>query len=345
MVNPTLIIAEAGVNHNGDIKAAIELIDIAANAGANAIKFQTFKAENLVTQSAAKAAYQQQQTGTGSQYQMLKNLELSYDAHFELIDYCKQKNIEFMSTAFDEVSLVFIVKLGIKRIKSPSGEITNRPFIEKMASYDLPIILSTGMSTLDETQEAIQWIQTIREQKQFNAPLAEKLSLLHCTSNYPTAYENVNLRAMQTLSQFGVPIGYSDHTLSTLVPSIAVAMGATIIEKHFTTDRTLPGPDHQASLEPAELTQMIQQVRITEQCLGDGIKAPQKDELPIRDIARKSVTLRNAKAKGSILTQEDLYLVRPGTGIPPKSLEELIGKKVSLDLQEQTTLLWEHIQG
>ena len=251
----TFIIAEAGVNHNGEDKLAYELVDVAVAARANAVKFQTFSASRVVQKTAAKASYQKDATGEGTQFDMLSKLEMSYDLHRGLMDYCKQKNIEFMSTPFDEISATFLKTEGIKRIKIPSGEITNIIFLRHIASLGLPMILSTGMATISEITEAIA---TLRTHWSGKGSLEDALSLLHCTSNYPTAPEDVNLRAMDTIAKItGLRVGYSDYTLGIAVGPAAVAMGATILEKHFTLDRNFQGPDHKASLEPEELETMI----------------------------------------------------------------------------------------
>lgn len=341
----TFIIAEAGVNHNGSLDMALRLVEIASNAGADAVKFQTFKAETLVLPGAPKAEYQIKQTGSqGDQFSMVRALELSHEAHEALFKRCRELNIEFMSTAFDVESAEFLARLGMHRVKIPSGELTNRPFIEFLAKQGKPMILSTGMASLDEVADAVGWIEKALLDAGLQTRLQDCLTLLHCTSNYPTALEDVNLRALQTLSErFGLPVGYSDHTAGTRVASLAVAMGATVIEKHFTLDRSLPGPDHQASLEPVELEQMVAEIRATELLLGDGVKQPRASELPVRALVRRSVTLLRAVSAGQALTRADLGLLRPGTGIAPESLEEVVGRRVRDAVPAGHTLAWEDL--
>jgi len=341
-VKPCLIIAEAGVNHNGSEELAFELVNAAVAAGANAVKFQTFKAEKLVTRSAQKAAYQVVQTGAGDQFAMLKALELSDAAHERLAAYCCQKGIEFLSTAFDEESADFLVALGCPRLKIPSGELTNAPFVRYLASKGLPLILSTGMADLQEVAQTVVWIAEARERAGHGEPLRDVLTLLHCTSNYPAPLSDVNLLAMQTLSKhFGLPVGYSDHTEGISVAPIARALGAELYEKHFTLDRSLRGPDHAASLEPGELKQMVELLRRTDVILGDGIKAPTTPELEVRIAARRSVTLARDVAEGVPLTAEDLCLMRPGDGIAPAALEQVLGRHLKLAMGAGQTLHWE----
>ena len=335
------IIAEAGVNHNGSEELALKLIDEAVRAGAEAVKFQTFQAESLVVPGADKAEYQKAQTGEGDQFSMLKQLELSRDLHRRLKDHCDASNIEFMSTAFDMDSADFLVELGIKRIKIPSGELTNHPFIAHLAGKGLPLILSTGMATLDEVLQAMQVVRDVRLRKNFLEPLEGCLTLLHCTSNYPAKIGDINLRAMKTLQEeTGLSVGYSDHSEGLLVSPAAVTLGAKVIEKHFTLDRSLPGPDHAASLEPEELKQMIANIRAVEQALGSPVKAPAPSELPVRDAARRSVTLTRNVVQGEALAMNDLALLRPGTGIPPRDLERVAGRAVNANLPKGHTLKW-----
>ncbi len=337
----TLIIAEAGVNHNGDEALALALVDRAADCGADIVKFQTFKADKLVRKGAAKAEYQQRTTGGGDQHSMLRSLELSDDLHRKLLERCAARGIEFMSTAFDEDSADFLVGLGMGRLKIPSGELTNHPFLAHLAAKNLPIILSTGMSTLDEVREAIAVIAAERACLGFAAPLGEMLTILHCTSNYPTRLEDVNLRVIPMLIEaLGLPVGYSDHTEGILIPVAAVAAGAVVIEKHFTLDRGLPGPDHTASIEPGELAEMVDRVRQVERALGVADKQPMASEIPVRDLVRRSVTIIRPLAAGAALAREDLALLRPGDGIPPKDLERVIGRRTTHALAEGTTLQW-----
>jgi N,N'-diacetyllegionaminate synthase len=319
------VVAEAGVNHNGSLDLALQLIDAAAEAGADAVKFQTFRAETLVGAGVGKAEYQQRATGSGDQRAMLESLELSYDDHAVLYERCASRGIEFLSTPFDEDAVEFLVGLGMRRIKIASGELTNRPFIELVASKGLPVILSTGMAELAEVAEAIEWIRRARPA----ATVDDALILLHCTSNYPTALADVNLRAMSTMARtFGLRVGYSDHTVGVDVAPVAVALGAEVIEKHFTLDRSLPGPDHMASLEVPELRRMIDAIRSAELVLGDGIKAPRPSEVAVRDLVRRSVAARRELPAGHVLGSADLTCMRPGTGIPPKALASVVGRSL-----------------
>lgn len=317
------VIAEAGVNHNGSIDLALQLIDAAAEAGADAVKFQTFRAETLVGPGVGKASYQERTTGSGDQRAMLRALELAYDDHVVLYDRCAACGIEFLSTPFDGEALEFLVNLGMRRIKIASGDLTNRPLIELAASKGLPIILSTGMSELSEVAEAIHWIRRARP----SSEQTDDIVLLHCTSNYPTALADVNLLAMSTMQRaFGLPVGYSDHTEGREVAPLAVALGATVIEKHFTLDRSLPGPDHMASLEVPELREMIKAIRAASIALGDGAKMPRPVEIAVRDLVRRSVAARHDLPAGHVLRIADLTCMRPGTGIPPKRLDSLVGR-------------------
>jgi N,N'-diacetyllegionaminate synthase len=329
MKNPVLIIAEAGVNHNGSIDIAKKLIDAAKNAGADYVKFQTFKAANLVTKAAKKAEYQIANTtgsGEGNQFQMLKALELSLADHLELISYCKEKEINFLSTAFDLESIDLLSELNIDLFKIPSGEITNLPYLKRIGKTGKKVILSTGMCTLEDIESAISVLLAQGVNR-------SELVVLHCNTEYPTPYEDVNLRAMKSIeSQLSVSIGYSDHTPGIEVPIAAVALGAIVIEKHFTLDRNMPGPDHKASLEPAELKQMVSAIRNIEISLGSGIKQPSPSELKNIAIARKSIHLARDMKKGELIQEEDLVMKRPGDGISPMKMEILIGKKLILDL-------------
>jgi len=338
------VIAEAGVNHNGSEEMAFQLVEEAVESGADAVKFQTFKAESLVQKGAEKAEYQKTTTGDGDQYEMLKKLELSDEAHTRLADYCKTKGIEFLSTGFDEASIDMLLELGMQRLKVPSGELTNKPYIEFVAQKNRPIILSTGMADLDEVNEAITWVKACRDTHGFSAPLQEILTILHCTSNYPAPLDSVNLRAMQTMAdEFGLPVGYSDHTAGILIAPVAVAMGATVIEKHFTLDKQLPGPDHQASLEPHELAQMIKDIRAVERSLGNGAKAPTEEELQVRQVVRRSIVLAKDVKKGDVITREHLTLLRPEGGIHPKYINDVIGKRFVRDLETDYLLQWSDI--
>ncbi len=316
---PCFIIAEAGVNHNGDMQLARQLVDVAAAAGADAVKFQTFKAERLVTRDAPQAAYQAANTGqTESQFAMLKRLELLPDMHTDLQAYCAKKHIMFLSTPFDEASADFLHGLGVPAFKLSSGDLTNTPLLAHIARLGRPMIVSTGMATLGEVETAVQTIHEARN---------EQLVLLHCVSNYPAADADTNLRAMATLeAAFGVPVGYSDHTLGIDIPLAAVALGARVLEKHFTLNRDLPGPDHQASLEPDELRAMVAGVRRVEAALGDGRKVPAANEAETRQLARKSIVAVQAIPAGAVITAAMLGVMRPGTGYPPAQVEMLAGR-------------------
>ena len=322
-----IIIAEAGVNHNGDLKTAFELIDAAAAAGVDYVKFQTFTAERLVSRKAPKAAYQEDNTGTKGegQFEMLKALELDDAAHDALIKYCNKKGVKFFSTAFDVQGIDYLAEKGLDLIKVPSGEITNLPYLRRVASKGLPVLLSTGMSDLADVEAALNVLLSKLDRK--------NITILHCNTQYPTPIADVNLRAMTTLADaFKVRVGYSDHTLGIEVPIAAVARGAVCIEKHFTLSRSLPGPDHRASLEPEELRQMVEAIRHIELALGDGIKRPSPSELPNRNVARKSIHTARELTGGSRLTENDLIMLRPGEGISPMEVDSLIGRKVRRDL-------------
>lgn len=338
------IIAEAGVNHNGDEAMALRLVDAAAAAGADAVKFQTFRAERLVTTSARTAAYQQANTGENSQFAMLRRLELSPESHIRLAARCRQAGIEFLSTPFDELSADDLVRLGMQRIKVASGEMTNLPFLRHLVRTRLPLIISTGMATLDEVEETMQAVADEYRRLGDERGAAELVTLLHCTSNYPTAPSAVNLRAMLTLRhRFGVRVGYSDHTEGILAATSAVALGACLIEKHFTLDHSLPGPDHPASLEPGELTEMVRQIRVVEQMLGSGEKKPAQSELAVRDLVRRSIVARRPIPAGAVLQAEDLELLRPGTGIPPQHLPRVIGRQIKAAIPQGAMLEWDQL--
>ncbi|MDB5636886.1 MAG: neuB [Bradyrhizobium sp.] len=337
----TFIIAEAGVNHNGDEKMAQALVEAAAKSGADAVKFQTFSADKVVRKGAETAGYQKQATGESDQHAMLKSLEMSETLHQRLFDHCTQVGIEFMSTAFDEEALDFLVALGIKRIKVPSGEITNAPLLRHMAGKRLPLIVSTGMADLNEVVAAVDIIRQTRTAKGLVEPLTEMVTILHCTSNYPTDSADVNLRAMNTMARAtGLSVGYSDHTLGLAVSTAAVALGARVIEKHFTLDRELPGPDHKASLEPDQLGALVRQIRDVEVALGSDVKAPTASELPVRDLVRRSITTVRNIAKGEAIAANDIALLRPGTGIPPAQLDAAIGRRATRDIAANETLQW-----
>lgn len=332
--SPCFIIAEAGVNHNGNVEMARRLVEVAAQAGADAVKFQTFKAERLVTLDAPKAEYQQQATADDeSQYEMLRRLELSAEAHYELAAYCREQDIIFMSTPFDEESADFLSGLGVALFKIPSGEITNPFFLKHVAGKGKPLIISTGMAYLGEVEAAVHAVTEAGN---------SDFILLHCVSNYPAHPSEVNLRAMQTMqAAFGVPVGYSDHTPGTEIALAAVALGACVIEKHFTLDRNLPGPDHRASLEPKELTAMVRGIRAVETALGHGRKEPTPSEIKIAAVARKSLIARQNIPAGTVLTEELIGVKRPGTGLPPTMQPYLVGRKTKYAIPAGTLLTLE----
>ncbi len=333
---PVFVVAEAGVNHNGDLDLALRLVDIAAEAGADAVKFQTFSADSLVTGGARKAEYQQETTGAGeSQRVMLRRLELGADAHARLQSRAAVRGLLFFSTPFDEGSADLLDALEVPLFKVPSGEVTNLPLLRHLAAKKRPIILSTGMATLAEVADAVATIRAAGD-----PPLA----ILHCLSAYPAPPNDVNLRAMDTLrAQFGCPIGFSDHTLGTEIALAAVARGAAIIEKHVTSDKALPGPDHRASLEPRELTEMIRAIRRVESSLGDGEKRPMPSELDTRDVARRSLVAARPIGRGERLDRAMLSIKRPGTGIPPAQLERALGRAARRDLAADEVIRWEDL--
>lgn len=337
------IIAEAGVNHNGQDDLAYTLVDKAFEAGADAIKFQTFSADKVVQKSAAKAQYQQAATGGGSQYDMLKKLEMSPELHEGLMAHCAKLGIEFMSTPFDADSADFLVTHGMKHMKIPSGEITNHVFLRHLAGLGVPLILSTGMATTDEITEAVD---VLHAHWSGTEALEDTLTILHCTSNYPTAPEHVNLRAMATIGTLtGMPIGYSDHTLGIAVCPAAVALGAQVLEKHFTLDRKMEGPDHKASLEPDELKAMIDHVRIIEAALGSAEKGPTETEHEMRVLARRSIAAGRNIPAGTTLSADDLVLLRPATGILPKHYDSIIGRQTTRAITAGDTLQWDAVDG
>lgn len=330
----TIVIAEVGVNHNGDLNIAKELIKEASIAGADVVKFQSFNADSLVTESAPKADYQVlSNEDKDSSYQMLKKLELSKDDHVVLINECKAHSIEFLSTAFDIDNLDLLLELNMSRIKIPSGEITNLPFLKYISSINMPVILSTGMADLNEIENAIGILLS-------NKLSRSNLSILHCTSQYPAPFEEVNLRAIPALkNKFGIEVGYSDHTLGIEASIVAVALGATIIEKHITLDSDLPGPDHKASIEPNHLKDMISAIRNIEIGLGDGVKKPSLSEIKMRDVARKSIVAKKKIYKDEILTIENMTIKRPGNGISPMLIEELFGTRAVKDFAEDELII------
>jgi len=348
----TYIIAEAGVNYNGSRDMALQLVDVAVEAGADAVKFQTFKAENLVTKGAAKAEYQNETTDNAeTHFEMLKKLELSHDLHYELIEYCHKSRIEFLSTAFDLESLDFLANcLNLKTLKIPSGEITNGPLLLAHAKTGCNLILSTGMATLGEIEDALgvlafglindnslkpskmafqQSYLSIEGQKL----LKDKVAILHCTTEYPVPPSAINLNAMQTMrNAFGLCIGYSDHSEGIIVPIAAVAQGATVIEKHFTLDRKLPGPDHKASLEPDDLKSMVMAIRTVEKSMGNGVKSPMPSEIKNRVIVRKSLVAKKNIKQGEVFNKDNMTEKRPGIGISPMEYWNMMGKKTRIDI-------------
>ena len=327
-MSKVLIIAEAGVNHNGDINIAKKLIDVAVEAGADIVKFQTFKSENCVSKNAKKADYQLQTTNKQeSQLDMIKKLELDTKTHHILIDYCKQKNIEFLSTPFDIESVGLLHNLGLRIFKIPSGEITNLPYLREIGKLNQQVILSTGMANLGEIESAIEVLVDSGTKR-------ENITLLQCNTEYPTPFADVNLKAMKSLKKaFRLPVGYSDHTPGIAIPLAAVGMGAKVIEKHFTLDKNMEGPDHKASLEPHELKAMVQGIREIELALGDGIKRTSQSEAKNKPIARKSIVANCAIKKGEILSESNLYTKRPAGGISPMEWDKVIGTKAVRDFE------------
>jgi N,N'-diacetyllegionaminate synthase len=326
MTNRSLIIAEAGVNHNGDLRLAKQLIDAAANAGADLVKFQTFNADRQVTRTAVKASYQIEGTDSKeSQHEMLRRLELTADMHKELIAHCVARNIGFFSTGFDIESVDLLVSLGQDQFKIPSGEITNLPYLRHIGQFGKTIILSTGMASLGEIEAAIDALEEAGTTR-------ANITVMHCTTEYPTPMNEVNLRAMQSIqSAFGVAVGYSDHTPGIEVAIAAIAMGASVIEKHFTLDRNLPGPDHKASLEPLELKAMVDAIRNIEIALGDGVKRLTESEWRNRPVVRKSLVARKDIKAGEVFSTENVTSKRPGSGMCPMRLDEVIGRTAPRD--------------
>jgi N-acetylneuraminate synthase/N,N'-diacetyllegionaminate synthase len=337
-MSKVIIIAEAGVNHNGSMKNALKLIDIAKNAGANYIKFQTFLTDLNVSKNSPLADYQKNHTAK-NQYDLVKKLELSFEDFTDIQNYCKQKEIGFLSTGFDAPSINYLDSLEVDFFKIPSGEITNKPYLEMIALKKRPIILSTGMANIQEVNVALSILLSSGLTK-------NDITVLHCNTEYPTPMEDVNLKAMLHIQrEFGVKVGYSDHTLGIEVPIAAVALGAEVIEKHFTLDRTLPGPDHNASLEPDELKQMIKSIRNIEKAIsGNGLKEPSKSEQKNIVIARKSIHLKNDLNKDHVLGIEDIIMRRPGNGISPMDIDKVIGKKTNTNLLKDTMLNWKNLK-
>ncbi len=320
------IIAEAGVNHNGSVELACKLVDAAKKAGADCVKFQTFKSRNLVSLSAQKAEYQRNTTGEGSQVDMLKRLELSFDEFLQVKKYCEKVGICFLSTPFDFDSIGFLNSIDMPFWKIPSGEVTNYPYLVALAKTGKPVVMSTGMCEMAEIQAAIDVL---------NANGTKDIKLLHCNTEYPTPYEDVNLKAMQTIREaFGLEVGYSDHTKGIEVSVAAAALGAVVIEKHFTLDRNMEGPDHKASLEPDELSEMVSSIRHIEKAIGTGEKAPSPSEKKNIAIARKSIVAAKSIKTGEILTKDNITVKRPGTGISPMRWKDVLGTKAARDFKE-----------
>ncbi len=336
MSTKTIIIAEAGVNHNGVIVNAFKLVDAAVDAGVDYVKFQTFKAEKLVSKVAKKADYQIQNTNNSedSQYTMLKKLELSHQQHEEIIAYCNKKGIQFFSTAFDLDSLQYLKDIGLELVKIPSGEITNYPYLRLAAQLFKKVILSTGMCTMEDIEAALNVFLSAGISK-------DNITILHCNTEYPTPYEDVNLKAMLSIGEkFGTDIGYSDHTLGIEVPIAAVALGASVIEKHYTLDKNMDGPDHKASLEPDELKAMVQSIRIVEKSItGSGIKEPSASEMKNIKIARKSIVAKTTIQKGEVFTEDNITTKRPGDGISPMRWDDIIGQKATKDFSEEDLII------
>jgi len=329
------IIAEAGVNHNGDISIAKELISEASRSGADAIKFQTFHANDLLLKNAKKANYQKiNPNDRETQFEMIKKLELNQNDFIELYNYAIKKNVTFLSSPFDIKSVDFLDSIGIPAFKIASGELTNMPLIEHISSKKKPIILSTGMSSIEEIRNSISLIKKN----------TDNIILLHCISSYPTKYEDVNLRVIKTLkSEFNLPVGFSDHTIGILIPISAVALGACAIEKHFTLDNNFEGPDHKISLEPKEFRNMVNNIRIVEKALGDGVRVPTHEEEEIKKIARKSIVSKYDIPKGTLITKDLLDIKRPGTGIEPKYIEDIIGRKTTKEIKKNQLFNWDMI--
>jgi N-acetylneuraminate synthase len=334
---PCYIIAEAGVNHNGDIRLAKRLITAAVKSGADAVKFQTYSTDAIVTKAAGKAAYQKKTSGAAeTQYDMLKRLELSREAFRILSDYAKKKEIEFLSSPFDGQSADLLESIGINAYKIPSGEITNIPLLEQIGSYKKPVILSTGMADINEIREGLRAVRRGG---------ARDIVLLHCVTGYPVPLKFANLKMIQTLMKvFKVPVGFSDHTQGIIASILARALGACVIEKHFTLDRSLPGPDHRASLEPSELSELVEQIRIAEAALGNGEKIIARDEAKIKQVARKSLVAKVSISKGTKISPDMIDLKRPGNGIPVKYLSRIIGKKTKVAVKEDAVFQWDMLE-
>jgi N-acetylneuraminate synthase len=336
---PVFIIAEAGVNHNGDMDLALRLCDAACAAGADAVKFQTFRAADLVVPGAPTAAYQERQTGDLDQYAMLQRLELSEAQHQRIQAHCAALGLEFFSTPFSVDAVDMLVRLGVRRLKLSSGELTHRALVAHAAATQLPLLVSTGMATMAEVHEALRWVREARGH-------CRGVTVLHCTSSYPADDDMLNLRALGSMAaDLGMPVGYSDHSLGIEAALAAVALGATVIEKHLTLDRSLPGPDHSASLEPAEFGRMVAGIRRVSAMLGDGVKAPRPDEIDTARVARRSVVAAQDIAAGTVLRADMLACRRPATGIAPRDLPLVIGRTTRVPLAAGSVLQWAQLTG
>jgi N-acetylneuraminate synthase len=346
MMKNVFVIAEAGVNHNGSVELALKLVDAARDAGADAVKFQTFRAEDVVTPQAATADYQRTNTGETSQLDMIKRLELDEAQHARVAQHCRDRGIEFFSTPFSENALEMLVRLGVRRVKLPSGEITNKRLISAAAATGLPLLMSSGMATLEEVRTAISWIADVRARRGLAAPAADNLWLLHCTSAYPAPPDSLNLRAIRTMAEeFGLPVGYSDHSVGIEAALAAVALGATVVEKHLTLDKSMPGPDHRASADPQEFASYVRGIRTVHAMLGDGVKRPQPVEQNTRDVARRSIVVMRPLARGQRIAEGDIGLLRPGTGIAPDQWDRVVGRPLAVDVAAYTTLEWSMLEG
>ncbi|MDB5752806.1 MAG: putative N-acylneuraminate-9-phosphate synthase [Ramlibacter sp.] len=339
MAADVFVIAEAGVNHNGELALALKLCDAARAAGADAVKFQTFRAEDLVLPGAPTAGYQARQTGEQDQFAMLRRLELGAADHAVLRDHCAVIGIEFFSTPFSEAAVDLLVKLGVARMKMPSGELTHRALLVRAAGTQLPLLLSTGMATLDEVREALDWVAQARGG-------LHDVTVLHCTSAYPAPDESLNLLALQSMAEaLGLPVGYSDHSTGIEAALAAVALGATVIEKHLTLDRTLSGPDHAASLEPDAFRHMVEGIRRVSRMRGDGLKAPRPQELDAARVARRSIVAALPIAAGTVIGAAMLACRRPASGIAPRDWDRVVGARAATDIPAHTTLQWDQIAG